>query len=50
MKAREEGDEEFKAEIGAEAVRTLLKVLDTPDRKLHDRNADGRRRRIATSP
>src|SRR5512134_374231 len=28
VKAREEGDEEFKAEIGAEAARTLLKLLD----------------------
>jgi DNA-directed RNA polymerase subunit beta' len=42
VKAREEGDEEFRAEIGAEAVRTLLKALDTPERKLHDRNLDGR--------
>src|SRR5687767_10899825 len=42
VKAREEGDDEFRAEIGAEAVRTLLKALDTPERKLHDRNSDGR--------
>src|SRR5688572_9607503 len=42
VKAREEGDDEFRAEIGAEAVRTLLKSLDTPERKLHDRNSDGR--------
>jgi DNA-directed RNA polymerase subunit beta' len=42
VKAREEGDDEFRAEIGAEAVRTLLRLLDTPDRKIHDRNADGR--------
>ena len=42
VKAREEGDEEFRSEIGAEAVRTLLKYLDTPERKIHDRNADGR--------
>jgi DNA-directed RNA polymerase subunit beta' len=42
VKAREEGDEQFKAEIGAEAVRTLLRMLDTPDRKIGDRNADGR--------
>src|SRR5688500_19706676 len=27
-KAREEGDDEFRAEIGAEAVRTLLRLLD----------------------
>ncbi len=43
VKAREEGDEEFKAEIGAEAARTLLKLLDNPDKKkIQDRNADGR--------
>ncbi len=42
VKAREEGDDQFRAEIGAEAVRTLLKMLDTPDRKIGDRNADGR--------
>ncbi len=42
VKAREEGDEEFKAEIGAEGVRTLLKMLDAPDRKIKDRNSDGR--------
>jgi DNA-directed RNA polymerase subunit beta' len=42
VKAREEGDDEFRAEIGAEAVRALLKMLDAPDRKIHDRNADGR--------
>jgi DNA-directed RNA polymerase subunit beta' len=42
VKARDEGDEVFKAEIGAEAVRTLLKLLDTPDKKIKDRNADGR--------
>jgi DNA-directed RNA polymerase subunit beta' len=42
VKAREEGDDEFRAEIGAEAVRTLLRLLDTPDRKIHDRNADTR--------
>ena len=43
VKAREEGDEEFKAEIGAEAARTLLKMLDNPDKKkIKDRNADGR--------
>ena len=42
VKAGEEGDEVFKAEIGAEAVRTLLKLLDTPDKKIKDRNADGK--------
>ncbi len=42
VKAREEGDENFKAEIGAEAVRTLLKHLDHPDRKVADKNADGK--------
>ena len=42
VKAREEGDDEFRAEIGAEAIRTLLKLLDTPDKKIQDRNADGR--------
>ncbi len=57
VKARDEGDEQFKAEIGAEAVRTLLKMLDSPEKKIHDRNTDGRgldrlaewlRREIAT--
>ena len=43
VKAREEGDEAFKAEIGAEAARTLLKMLDNPDKKkIQDRNADGK--------
>ena len=42
VKARDEGDEGFKAEIGAEAVRTLLKMLDSPEKKIHDRNSDGR--------
>ncbi len=42
VKAREEGDSEFKAEIGAEAVRTLLRQLDEPERDLVDRNKDGR--------
>ena len=43
VKAREEGDEEFRAEIGAEAARTLLRLLDNPDKKkIKDRNADGR--------
>jgi len=42
IKAREEGDTAFKAEIGAEAVRTLLKQLDTPERPIEERNKDGR--------
>ncbi|MFQ5538464.1 MAG: DNA-directed RNA polymerase subunit beta', partial [Gemmatimonadota bacterium] len=42
VKAREEGDETFKAEIGAEAVRTLLRMLDSPERRIGDRNSDGR--------
>jgi DNA-directed RNA polymerase subunit beta' len=42
VKAREEGDTAFKAEIGAEAIRTLLKQLDSPDRAIEDRNKDGR--------
>ncbi|MEK9506505.1 DNA-directed RNA polymerase subunit beta', partial [Gemmatimonadota bacterium CCK-12] len=42
VKARDEGDDAFKVEIGAEAIRTLLKILDSPERKIRDRNADGR--------
>ena len=42
MKSREEGDEKFKAEIGAEAVRTLLTMLDSPERRINDRNSDGK--------
>ncbi|MEZ4415195.1 MAG: DNA-directed RNA polymerase subunit beta' [Gemmatimonadota bacterium] len=42
VKAREEGDDEFRAEIGAEAIRTLLKLLDTPEKKIQERNSDGR--------
>ena len=42
VKSREEGDERFKAEIGAEAVRTLLTMLDSPDRRINDRNSDGK--------
>jgi len=42
VKARDEGDESFKAEIGAEGVRTLLKMLDSPERKVKDRNTDGK--------
>ncbi len=42
VKAREEGDDVFSAEIGAEAVRTLLKRLDSPDVKVDDQNKDGK--------
>ena len=44
VKARAEGDEDFKAEIGAEAVRSLLKKLDDPDRDvdIRLRNKDGK--------
>ena len=43
VKAREEGDDDFKAEIGAEAARTLLKMLDNPDKKkIKDRNGRSR--------
>ena len=42
VKAREEGDREFKAEIGAEAARTLLKRLDSPEVEVADQNRDGR--------
>ena len=42
VKAREEGDGKFKAEIGAEAVRTLLKRLDSPEVDIGDQNKDGR--------
>ncbi len=42
VKAREEGDEKFKAEIGAEGVRTLLKALDSPEVKVGDLNKDGK--------
>ena len=41
VKSREEGDETFRAEIGAEAIRSLLKLLDSPERKMSDRNSDG---------
>ncbi len=37
-----EGDGDFKAETGAEAVRTLLKQLDSPELAVRDRNKDGR--------
>ena len=42
VKSRDKGDERFKAEIGAEAVRTLLKMLDSPARRINDRNSDGK--------
>ena len=42
VKSREEGDVRFKAEIGAEAVRTLLTMLDSPERRINDRNSDGK--------
>ncbi len=42
VKARDEGDETFKAEIGAEAIRTLLQKLDSPERRINDRNSDGK--------
>ena len=42
VKAREEGDEAFRAEIGAEAVRTLLRKLDSPEKPIEDQNQDGR--------
>ena len=42
VKSRGKGDERFKAEIGAEAVRTLLKMLDSPARRINDRNSDGK--------
>ena len=42
VKAREEGDEQFRAEIGAEAARTLLKCLDSPEVEIGERNRDGK--------
>ena len=42
VKAREEGDEEFTAEIGAEAVRTLLKRIDSPEVEIDKQNRDGK--------
>ena len=42
VKAREEGDDDFKAQIGADAVRTLLKELDTPERAVIYKNSDGK--------
>src|SRR3954467_6218594 len=40
VKAREEGDAIFKAEIGAEGIRTLLKQLDQSDKPIEERNKD----------
>ena len=42
VKAREERDEHFVAEIGAEAVRTLLRKLDSPKTAIGKRNSDGK--------
>jgi DNA-directed RNA polymerase subunit beta' len=42
VKAREEGDDAFRAEIGAEAVRTLLRKLDSPEKPIEEQNQDGR--------
>ncbi len=43
VKARSEGDRKFTAEIGAEAVRTLLKRLDSPEvLPFSDQNKDGK--------
>jgi len=42
VKAREEGDDDFTAQIGADAVRTLLKELDTPERAVIYKNSDGK--------
>jgi len=42
VKAREEGDEDFRAEIGAEAIRSLLKMLDSPEKPIEEQNQDGR--------
>src|SRR5687768_15364541 len=42
VKAREEGDNVFKAEIGADGIRTLLRQLDAGDKHIEDRNKDGK--------
>ena len=42
VKSREEGDEAFRAEIGADAARTILRLLDSPEKRIKDRNADGK--------
>ena len=41
-KSRTEGDNRFKAEIGAEGARTLLRMLDDPEVPIAERNRDGR--------
>ncbi|MDE2783728.1 MAG: DNA-directed RNA polymerase subunit beta' [Gemmatimonadota bacterium] len=42
VKARAEEDGNFKAEIGAEAARTLLKRLDSPEIPIAEQNRDGK--------
>ena len=42
VKARDEKDDKFRAEIGAEAARTLLKRLDSPEMEIADQNRDGK--------
>ncbi len=42
VKAREQKDEKFNALIGAEAVRYLLKELDSPERRIDHKNSDGK--------
>ncbi len=42
VKAKEERDDKFKVEIGAEAVRTLLRKLDSDEVDVGQRNKDGR--------
>jgi DNA-directed RNA polymerase subunit beta' len=42
VKAREEGDQEFRAEIGGEGIRTLLRQLDEGSKEIPERNRDGR--------
>jgi DNA-directed RNA polymerase subunit beta' len=42
VKAREEGDNVFRAEIGGEGIRTLLRQLDASDRPVEERNRDGK--------
>ena len=42
VKARDEKDGKFRAEIGAEAARTLLKRLDSPEMEIADQNRDGK--------
>ena len=42
VKAAHSGEERFKAEIGAEGVRTLLRQLDSSETPVSERNKDGR--------